>query len=145
VGGIFAAPGMPDIIGFMSSHEISAANGVSWRMGIVARRWREALELLREAGAGLHRSRHRGGRAGRRGDGRDPRPSWVVGARSPVPPTAATRHAERRPQGDRGATGGPLSFSAAAQPWGRPVSSSLTREERVPAVRFYAANARRSA
>jgi hypothetical protein len=33
----------------MSSPEIAKVNAVRWRMGIADRRWREAVELLREA------------------------------------------------------------------------------------------------
>jgi hypothetical protein len=35
----------------MSSPEITVVNQVRWRMAIAERRWREALELLREAAA----------------------------------------------------------------------------------------------
>jgi hypothetical protein len=41
-------PVMPDIVGLMSSPEITTVNAVRWRLSIVDRRMKEAVELLRE-------------------------------------------------------------------------------------------------
>jgi hypothetical protein len=41
---------MPDL-GPMSAAEITTVNQVRWRLSIVDRRWREALELMRQAAA----------------------------------------------------------------------------------------------
>jgi choline dehydrogenase-like flavoprotein len=42
---------VPDIVGLMSSPEISTANAVRWRLSLADRRINEALELLRQAAA----------------------------------------------------------------------------------------------
>jgi hypothetical protein len=39
------------MVGLMSSPEITRVHAARWRMGIAERRWREAVELVREAAA----------------------------------------------------------------------------------------------